>query len=347
MTSWKKISQQTADCLFLILGALMAGSHAVGDEPPGNELSKTPTIGQSPARENGTVEKPGRRTGVLVSANERFCPGTGNAGLCDVYCPETANSRSGRPAVIVVHGGSWISGDKWALGNYCRKLAEQGFVAVNINYRLAPIHKFPAQVDDVRSALLWAKENAERFNIDIDRLGLFGYSAGGHLSALVASLADESMQTRCAASHWAPSDKRWQQLPKIRAVCAGGPPCDFRSLPIDNTALAYFLGGSRRDKPETYEAASPAAHVSQGDPVTQLIHGESDLLVPVAESQRFHKLQRQAGIDSRIEVMPKQGHLITLLNPKTNLKVVQFFREVLKPDAPPGDNPNPRTSPER
>ena len=64
---------------------------------------------------------------------------------------------------------------------------------VAINYRLAPNHKFPAQVDDVREALLWTKANANRFSIDLNRLGLFGYSAGGHLSALVASLAETTM----------------------------------------------------------------------------------------------------------------------------------------------------------
>jgi triacylglycerol lipase len=98
---------------------------------------------------------------------------------------------------------------------------------------------------------------------------------------------------------------------------------------MDNTALAYFLGGSRREKPEVYVAASPAAHVSAGDPVTQIIHGESDLLVSMQESRQFHQLQRAAGIDSRLEIMPKQGHMITFLNPKTNQKMLEFFQEVL------------------
>ncbi len=271
----------------------------------------------------------GPRTEVTVVADQRFSDEEGKAGLCDVYCPKSSASSARHPAVIVVHGGGWISGDKWTLEGYSRSLAEHGFVAVTINYRLAPTHKFPAQVDDVRSALLWAKRNADRFGIDIDRLGIFGYSAGGHLSALVASLADESIQVRAAASQWDQSDQRWNELPAIRAVCVGGPPCDFRSLNMDNATLAYFLGGSRREKPEVYIAASPAAHVSPGDPVTQLIHGESDLLVPISESRQFHELQRAAGIDSRFEIMPKQGHMITFLNPKTNQKVLEFFQEML------------------
>ena len=102
----------------------------------------------------------------------------------------------------------------------------------------------------------------------------------------------------------------------------------------DNASLAYFLGGSRKEIPDTYVAASPAAHVSPGDPVTQIIHGESDALVPISESQQFHQLQQQAGIDSRLEVMPKQGHMVTFINPKTSRKVVEFFCEVLLDNLP-------------
>ena len=303
--------------LLLGIAAPSGGTrHALGSEP-------------QPSDKSVTASDHNPRAEVTVIADQRFSDEAGKAGLCDVYCPSPSASPGAYPAVIVVHGGGWISGDKWTLESYSRKLAENGIVAVTINYRLAPIHKFPAQVDDVRCALLWAKRNADRFGIDINRLGIFGYSAGGHLSALVASLADESIEVRAAASQWDKSDQRWNELPAIRAVCAGGPPCDFRSISMDNAMLAYFLGGSRREKPDVYVAASPAAHVSPGDPVTQLIHGESDLLVPISESRQFHQLQRAAGIDSRFEVMPNQGHMLTFLNPKTNQKVLEFFQEML------------------
>lgn len=306
-----------------IVALLLAAGQAPGEE---SALAGIAGSGSGQTRAGSGQTRPS------VVANQRFSEWEGRAGLCDVYLPDSEPPAAGHPVIIVVHGGGWISGDKWTLEGYCRILARHGFVAIAINYRLAPAHKFPAQVDDVRQALVWASENAMQFSIDLDRLGIFGYSAGGHLSVLVASLADESIQTRLSASLWPPSDARWQKLPAIRAVCVGGPPCDFRSLPLDNSALSYFLGGSRREKPDAYVAASPTAHVSKADPVTQIIHGDSDMLVPIDGSRQFHQAQLAAGIDSRLEVMPNQGHMVTFLNPKTSEKVTEFFREVLLQD---------------
>jgi len=266
--------------------------------------------------------------GVRLQKDQRFSEQAGRAGLCDVYLPVADPPVNGYPVVVVIHGGAWASGDKWTIASYSRLLAKEGIVAVTINYRLAPAHKFPAQVDDVRSALVWVNQHAKRLHLNTQQIGLFGYSAGGHLSALLGALADETMVVRASASNWPITDPRWKQLPKITAVCAGGPPCDFRSLPIDNSAMAYFLGGTRRDRPEVYKAASPAAHVSGNDPVTQLFHGEGDALVPIAGTRQFHQSQVDAGIDSRLQVISKQGHMLTFISPKTYQTVVDFFREL-------------------
>lgn len=294
--------------------------------------TKSEPAPDSPADSSGVVHSGRESTfanGIRLKQDQRFSEQEGKAGLCDVYLPASDAPKDGYPVVIVIHGGGWAAGDKWTIASYSRLLAQEGIVAVTINYRLAPAHKFPAQVDDVRSAMVWVRQNAPRLKVNANKVALFGYSAGGHLSALLASLADETMVVRAAASNWPVTDKRWKQLPKICAVCAGGPPCDFRSLPIDNNAMAYFLGGSRREKPEAYVAASPAAHVSGDDPVTQLFHGEGDALVPLAGTRDFHKSQVKAGIDSRLAVIPKQGHMLTFISPTTYQTVINFFREVL------------------
>ncbi|WP_236625082.1 alpha/beta hydrolase [Rhodopirellula sp. SWK7] len=234
-----------------------------------------------------------------------------------------------RPAVVVVHGGGWLVGDKWSLGSYSKHLAEMGLCVLNINYRLAPYSKFPAQVDDVREALLFLTDHADELSIDRQRIGMFGYSAGGHLSALVGVMADEPGEVQITSSDWPIDDPRWKRLPKIAAVCAGGPPCDLREVPIDSEALSFFLHGSRRQFPELYTAASPTAHASAGDPPTHLIHGEKDLIVPIESSRQFAAALRAVGVSVALTVIENQGHLVTLMHPSTQNQVRDFFAEQL------------------
>lgn len=232
-----------------------------------------------------------------------------------------------RPAVVVVHGGGWLAGNKWTISGYAQQLSELGICVLNINYRLAPESKFPAQVDDVRDALVYLADHAEELSIDPGRIGLFGYSAGGHLSALVGVLEDESREVQSTASNWPVADSRWARLPRVAAVCAGGPPCDFQTLPLDNDALSYFLRGSRRQFPDLYTAASPLAHVSAGDPPIQLIHGETDMIVPLVNSERFAEASTDAGVSVCMTVIAKQGHIVTLMHPETQSQVSKFFCE--------------------
>ena len=212
---------------------------------------------------------------------------------------------------------------------YARLLAKNGFTVVNINYRHAPKHKFPCQVDDVREALIWAKNNAKDYSIDISRLGLIGYSAGAHLSALIGVLNDEPVDVRVSASEWKKDDQRWKQIPKVSAICAGGAPCEFRTIPEDSEAMTFFLGDTRRKRPETYVAASPASHASADDPAVQFIHGDRDVLVPMQSSQILFKNLKKVGVDTRYETMPKQGHLAVFLNHRTRDKALKFFQDVL------------------
>ena len=267
------------------------------------------------------------QTKIVVLSDQQYGPTNDLAGRCDVYLPAAAPPASGQPVVIVVPGGAWISGDKSQVQRYARALAHNGCVAIAINYALAPEHQFPAQVDSLRTAMLWTKQNARQFNIDIDRLGLFGYSAGGHLVTLVAALADEQIEVRADTSRWAKQDRRWQQLPKVCAVCAGAPPTDFRQVELDNPAYKFFLGDTRRANPDTYVVASPATHISAADPVTLIFHGDLDVVVPYSGSEEFHRAQRTAGIDSRLHVMHNQGHVTTFFNERSIDKAVEFFHE--------------------
>ncbi len=201
------------------------------------------------------------------------------------------------PGVLLVHGGGWALGNKEQMDFHGRALARRGYVAVSINYRLAPKHKFPAQLDDCRAALEWMRREAKQHHIDPNWLAVFGYSAGGHLAALVGVT-----DAKAAA-------KEGAEATGLKAIVAGGAPCDFSTVPPQQAILKYWLGGTRAELPEIYEQASPARFVSAKAPPTFFYHGDSDLLVPRSTSVAMAELLKAAGVTVESHVVPGAGHV--------------------------------------
>ncbi len=254
--------------------------------------------------------------------------------LCDVYSPiiesaETADAKL-RPVVLLIHGGAWSSGSRLTMGGHAMKLAKAGFVAISIDYRLAPAWKFPAQLDDVRRAIWWTTRNGDDLGIDSNRMGLFGYSAGGHLACLIGTLVDESPETVAMTTTLASDDNRLIKSAIPLAICAGGPPCDLSSIPANSGGLAYFLGGTPAEVPQVYLAASPLTHASAGDVPTLFIHGERDAIVPSSNSESLFTAQQKSGVTSEFVTIEKQGHMLTFINPKAADSMVKFFQRRLQ-----------------
>ncbi|MEO1524742.1 MAG: alpha/beta hydrolase [Planctomycetota bacterium] len=291
---------------------------------PANSLSgdENPTE----AMDSPIAEKPFT---VEVQKEVTYGDGQDRSDRCDIYLPRRDGDNGKTPVVLAVHGGAWMSGDKWTMRNHAFRLAAKGIAVVSINYRLAPKHKFPRQVDDVRDALIWIAEHAEEYRFDTKRLGLYGYSAGGHLVSLVATVADEPWESLRVTSEWERDDPRWSKLPNIVAVLAGAPPTDFEGYPPMNTAMVYFLGGTRKQKPEVYRAASPLAQLSKDDPPIHIVHGDADLLVSINSSRLFLERSAQEESEVALTVVPRQGHLFTFISPKMAETLVAFFDEQL------------------
>ena len=286
--------------------------------------------------------------GVTVITDVCFARVDETPLLCDIYLPvgvkptvgeaeqrpaaSLSNALPGSyPAAIVVHGGAWLAGDKWAIGIHARNMAEAGIVAVSINYRLAPASKFPAQVDDLRSALVWLHDSADQYHVDLQRVALMGYSAGGHLSCLVGTLADAAWDEVKQTTLWSEEDARWQRLPKLKCVVGGGAPCDLVTFPDDPSALSYLFGQSREDVPGVYAAASPVTHASAGDPPTLLVHGSGDTIVPLEISRKLYEAQLAAGVDCKFVSLPGPGHMMTFLDPRTKKATLEFLSKHLQP----------------
>ena len=146
--------------------------------PAADPSADTPT--GTPAAETNATSEPG----ILDNADPAAAVGSGTEIPTEEPVEPTLH-----PAVISVHGGSWARGDKgnsdWR--NVCEWLASEGFVAYSVNYRLVPLVSFPAAIDDVGRAVEWMRTNAGTYNVDPDRIGAFGGSAGGNLATLLGS----------------------------------------------------------------------------------------------------------------------------------------------------------------
>jgi triacylglycerol lipase len=248
--------------------------------------------------------------------------------LCDVYLPTQATARP-IPLVIVIHGGGWTFGSRKHMVPFARRIVDAGMAAISIDYRLAPKYRFPAQVDDVRQAVQWAREQQHQFPFDADRLGLLGYSAGAHLACLMGTLADEPLAVQQSASNFPVDHPIWVRPIQPLAIVAGGVPCDFRSLPPGNRVYSFFLGGSNTEIPEIYRLASPATFASSGDAPTFYYHGDQDVLTSYTDAFRFYSEQRKANVDCRWMTVPQQGHLTVFLHRESREQGIAFLSEKL------------------
>lgn len=238
--------------------------------------------------------------------------------LADVYQPPGDGPF---PTVLMVHGGAWAAGSKWTVLRHANRMAQHGYAVVAINYRLAPAHKFPAQLEDCRAALAWIRKNAADYQFDVNRIGAYGYSAGGHLVALLGVTEPEQAEEE-------------RRRPCVQAVVAGGAPCSFDWLPEESRGLAYFLGGSRAERPHAYQNASPISFVNPKAPPFFFFHGDKDQLVPLSSSQSFHRSLVQAGVDSTFHVIKNTGHLMAFHDSNSLQQAIRFFDKHLKPDHP-------------
>ena len=212
----------------------------------------------------------------------------------DYYQPPKASRPS--PCVIVIHGGSWRSGDSKQLAPLNPYLAARGYAVAAINYRLAPASRFPAARDDVIAAFNYLKSNADSLHLDPQRFVLLGRSAGGELALLVAYTQNDPA-IRGVISFYGPTDMYWSY------ANPGNP------LVIDTHDILHaYLGGSPKDVPENYDAASPIQFIDTSTPPTLLIHGNRDELVSVRQSERLAERLAQAGAPHFLLHLPWATH---------------------------------------
>lgn len=218
--------------------------------------------------------------------------------LADLYTPLGPAPANGWPAVVLIHGGGWRSGDREQVAGLAERIAARGYVTLNVTYRLVPAAIFPAALQDVQQAIVWLRRQASAQAVDPARIATWGYSAGAHLAALAGSLG--------------PGDRYFVESARVAAVVAGGIPSDLRKFK-GGTLVPDFLGERWSADSAAFREASPAAQISAGDPPVFLYHGSWDTLVPFDQATDYQRALDAAGIANELYVLRGLGHIPAFL----------------------------------
>jgi gluconolactonase len=206
------------------------------------------------------------------------------------------------PALLFIHGGGWSGGNKNDLKDPIQAAARLGYVAVSVSYRLAPKDLFPAQIEDVKCAVRWMRAHAGPLQVDPDRIGAIGFSAGAHL-AMMLGVMDKGDGLE--------GNGGWpEHSSKVRAVVAYFGPVDLLGeYPDASKAIVNrFIGGTKEAKTEDYRRASPISYVNAGDAPMLLFQGTEDILVPYDQAYLMAKALTAVKVPGRVEMLLGANH---------------------------------------
>ena len=238
----------------------------------------------------------------------------------DLFVPKDASG--GVPVIVWIHGGGWQAGGKENCPPLRAGYVAKGYAVASINYRLSQHAVFPAQIDDCVAAIRWLKKHAGTYGLDTDRFGVWGASAGGHLAALVGTRGDGGR-------------------PIVRAVCDFYGPTDFEAFVATpgyerHAATASpesrLFGGLVSERGKLARSANPIRFVDAGDPPFLIVHGGSDPVVPLNQSELLAEALKKSGVPVELEVLEDAGHGgPAFQDPATGNRVEGFFAKHLKP----------------
>jgi acetyl esterase/lipase len=268
---------------------------------------------------------------VRETMDLRYFPGKDRQTL-DIFAPRGSASER-FPVVLIVHGGTWMFGDKNFFGinrGVGRALARQGVVSVVINYRLSPLVKHPEHAKDVARAFAWTVKNIDRYGGDPDRVFLLGHSAGGHLAALVAT--DESYLASEELKLTSRQRKALRGVISLSGVYRIPPPEEFRGM-IDAIvrsligepkvpSLALMItpalrAAGRNANPfslvfgtdrDVQMKASPLSHVHKGLPPFLLLVAQKEVPGLAKMADDFESALKSAGTTVSLHQIADTSH---------------------------------------
>jgi acetyl esterase/lipase len=234
------------------------------------------------------------------------------------------------PAVICIHGGGFRAGTRESFNGLCLQLAERGYVAVTVSYRLAPKYQFPAAVYDVKAAVRWMRANAEKYQIDPDRIGTTGGSAGGHLAQFLGVTsgvrkfegdggnAEYSSSVKCVVNFYGPSDFTKSYDASVDA----------------KDVLPLFLGGNLQQERHRHIESSPLYWVTPEAAPTLFVHGTKDAYVAHEQAEWIVERMKAADVEATLMTIEDGDHGFRTSSPEVKEQIenarFEFFEKHLK-----------------
>ena len=245
----------------------------------------------------------------------------------DLLLPKDRASNEPLPVVVAIHGGAWLGGDKrQVLPRLFPYVIAGKYAGVSVGYRLSQDAIWPAQIHDCKAAIRWIRGNAKKYNLDPERIGVIGWSAGGHLVAMLGTTGDvkelegdlgnfddQSSRVSCVVDFFGPADM----------LTIGDYPSQMKHYAPDSPE-SRLLGVPILEDKDKARSASPIAFVSKDDPPFLIVHGTNDPLVPYQQSVSFRDALQKAGVVVALITVENGGHG-GFRNPEIDRRVDAFF----------------------
>jgi acetyl esterase/lipase/TolA-binding protein len=217
------------------------------------------------------------------------------------------------PVIVFIHGGGWFEGHHNRGIGPLLHFAERGYLCATIEYRLSDEAKFPAQIEDVKTAIRFLRAKAKEFHLDPRRIGAWGQSAGGHLAALLGTSGDVKELEGTGG---------WQKFSsRVQAVVDWNGPVDFlepqelerlmkqkQAEGWKAIAMERLLGGPVLENKAKAVRANPVTYVTRDDPPFLIMHGDEDQTVALSQSEQLSEALKRAGVDVTFNIIKGGGH---------------------------------------
>ena len=283
------------------------------------------TFAQPPSADQVQARLP---KGTIIHGNIPYSNDTLKKHLLDIYLP--ANAKGKLPLVIFIHGGGWISNDKYAdmgyMPNTIEAMLNNGMAVASIDYRFAMQAVFPVILQDCNKAVSFLYDNADKYSLDKNKIALMGFSAGGHL----ASLMGTSQNNKVSNLYFPNSYRPFQ----YKAVVDFYGPTDLVLLSgneDEKSPEGLLIGAAPLLRPDLAKAASPITYIDKKDPPFLIFHGEKDNIVSNKQSKLFSAWLKYFGVKNELTIVKDAPHFGTMYDvAEIRDKVISFLNSELK-----------------